>query len=256
MARLEQAVKQISNVLLIGIDPISSYLGGDIDSHKDSELRHALDPVNKMAEATGVAVLSVAHFNKSGGGQAALRVMGSAAFVNTPRVVCGVFENTGKTGDAMDDLNQEGGRYLLHIKNNLGKPRRAQVAYRARGRDRRQRKLIPTSRVVWDGETDVTANEVSRSRRNNPSPARDEAEDFLRENWGRARYPRRNCGKRRRPRASHTRRSSVPNNRSASYTGRGKAKRMAEGCGASNRTPTNDRHSLGGAAAQLKSDVT
>ena len=233
MARLEQAVKQIGNVLLIGIDPISSYLGGDIDSHKDSELRHALDPVNKMAEATGAAVLSIAHFNKSGGCQAALRVMGSAAFVNTPRVVCGVFENTGKTGDAMDDLNQEGGRYLLHIKNDLGKPPvglkwhidHAEVT-------RRRRSVIPTSRVVWDGKTDVTANEVSRSEDINPHRrAKLSDADFLREQLGPGPIAATELQEAAQPTASLTRRSSVPNDRSASCTGRRRAKLMVAAVG-------------------------
>lgn len=107
---IEAAVKKIGNVKLISIDPISSYLGGDIDSHNNTELRAALDPVTAMAEATGAAVVSITHFNKASKGVSALnRIMGSVAFTAAPRAAFVVLR---------DDEN-DAKRLFLPVKLNL-----------------------------------------------------------------------------------------------------------------------------------------
>ncbi len=86
MKLIEAIVKKIGNVKLISVDPISCYLGGDIDSHNNTELRDALDPIGTMAEATGAAVVSITHFNKASKGVSAMnRIMGGVAFVAAPR---------------------------------------------------------------------------------------------------------------------------------------------------------------------------
>lgn len=47
------------------IDPIAALVTGD--THKAADVRRALDPVHVLAQKSGISVLGVHHFNKSGG---------------------------------------------------------------------------------------------------------------------------------------------------------------------------------------------
>jgi putative DNA primase/helicase len=110
--KLQQTVEHIKRtrgqVQLISIDPITSYLGNQIDGKGNVELRHAIDPVG--AEATAAAVLSVTHFAKSSKGVSALnRVIGSIAFTAAPRAAFEVLR------DDLDDAS----RLFLPVKANL-----------------------------------------------------------------------------------------------------------------------------------------
>ena len=111
---LEQKIKEIGDVRLVGIDPISSYMGAGVDSHKNAEVRRVLAPIGELAERTGVAVLTISHFSKAGTGtpKALYRFIGSIAFTAAPRAAFVVMENP-------DDKSQ---RLFLHAKNNLAKP--------------------------------------------------------------------------------------------------------------------------------------
>jgi hypothetical protein len=111
---LERKITELGDVVLIVIDPISSYLGGT-DSHKNSEVRGVLEPLSAMAERVRVAVLSITHFSKAGVGTATKalhRFIGSIAFVGAPRAAFAVIED----GDDRDR------RLFLHAKNNLAAP--------------------------------------------------------------------------------------------------------------------------------------
>ncbi len=46
---IEAKIREIGDVCLVVIDPISSYLG-KVDSHKISEVRGVLEPLSEMAE--------------------------------------------------------------------------------------------------------------------------------------------------------------------------------------------------------------
>src|ERR1700738_2594341 len=67
LALLEQKITEIRDVALVIIDPISSYMG-KTDSHKNADVRGALEPLSEMAERLQVAILSITHFSKSGTG--------------------------------------------------------------------------------------------------------------------------------------------------------------------------------------------
>ena len=109
---LEDKIAVIGDVLLVVIDPISSYLG-KVDSHKNAEVRSVLEPLTEMADRTKVAVLSVTHFSKVGAGsntrKALHRFMGSVAFTGAPRVCFAVIEDP-------EDANR---RLFLYVKGNV-----------------------------------------------------------------------------------------------------------------------------------------
>jgi putative DNA primase/helicase len=120
---IEKKISEIIDVVLVIIDPVSSYLG-KTDSHKNSEVRGVLDPLSEMAERMRVAILSVTHFSKSGANnttKALHRFIGSIAFTGAPRAAFAV----------IDDAEHDGRRLFLHAKNNLAPTPGAGVSFGA-----------------------------------------------------------------------------------------------------------------------------
>src|SRR6516225_6521551 len=147
---LEWKIEEIGDVALVGVDPVSSYLG-KTDSHKNSEVRGLLEPLSEMAERVRVAILSVTHFSTSGANnttKALHRFIGSIAFTGAPRAAFAV----------IDDAEHDGRRLFLHAKNNLARAPQG-LAFRLEqsivGDD------IVASRVLWDAQpVAITANEA------------------------------------------------------------------------------------------------
>lgn len=82
---LEHALRALHTHLLV-IDPLLSHLSSGMDSYRDHEVKRALLPLLNLAQRTGCLVLGNHHMakNKSYGLRNA--VMGSVAFVTSPRV--------------------------------------------------------------------------------------------------------------------------------------------------------------------------
>jgi len=167
---LRKKIIEVGNVQLIGIDPVSSYLGRGIDSHKNAEIRAVLEPLGRLAEETRAAVVSVSHFSKGAGrgaSKALYRFIGSLAFVAAPRIAFAVVE----------DPEDRERRLVLHVKNNLAKPPQG-LAFRLE-----QRMLgdgILASNVVWDGQpVSMTADQAIGSEGNGEPKAKDDAIGFL-----------------------------------------------------------------------------
>ena len=86
MSGLVAAIEPIGGIDLLIVDPIVSAVSGD--SHKNTEVRRALQPIVHLAEAVGAAVLGITHFSKGGAGRDPTeRVTGSVAFGAVARVV-------------------------------------------------------------------------------------------------------------------------------------------------------------------------
>jgi putative DNA primase/helicase len=173
LASLEQKIIEIGDVALVIIDPISSYMG-KADSHKNAEVRGALEPLSEMAERLKVAILSITHFSKSGAGnntKALHRFIGSIAFVGAPRAAFAVIE----------DADNERRILFLHAKNNMaGKPQG--LAYRLEQRIVGETgRGIVASYIVWDSAPVVmSADEALRATDDGGDrKAATEAEEFL-----------------------------------------------------------------------------
>jgi putative DNA primase/helicase len=173
IALLEAKIREIGDVALVIIDPVSSYLG-KADSHKNAEVRGVLEPLSDMADRTGVAILSITHFSKGGSNttQKALhRFIGSIAFTGAPRAAFVV----------IDDAENDGRKLFLHAKNNLAAPPKG-LAFRLE--QTIVAETIVASRVWFEGSpVSITANEAMAADAAGQSgrSARAEAEDFLRE---------------------------------------------------------------------------
>jgi RecA-family ATPase len=114
---------------LIVIDPIAAHLSGEIDSHRDADVRRALAPLASLARELGLTVLVIAHLRKGGGVDPLSRVSGSGAFGNAPRSVM-VF------GTDPDDEDGERGnrRVIAHAKSNVA-PKAESIACHIEVRD-------------------------------------------------------------------------------------------------------------------------
>jgi hypothetical protein len=143
---LENKIEEIGDVRLVGIDPISSYMGGKIDTHKNTDVRGVLEAVSEMAARHHVAMLGITHFSKGIGQKAINAFIGSIAFVAAARAAFAV----------MKDPDDEQLRLFLPVKNNLA-PLGHGLAFRL------EQRIVPTdtiatvvSAVCWE-DTPVTS---------------------------------------------------------------------------------------------------
>lgn len=116
---LEAKAKEIGDVRLIVVDPISAYMGGS-DGNSNVETREVLEPLSEMANRLRISVVAVTHLNKGGGGgnqNAVQRFHGSIAFIAAARSAFAVLE---------DPDNPER-RFFLEAKNNLAKKNKGLV---------------------------------------------------------------------------------------------------------------------------------
>jgi hypothetical protein len=140
---------------LVNIDPIVLVTKGD--SHKNSEVRRDLLPLQELMQQTGAGILGITHFTKGTQGKSAIeRVTGSLAFAAVPRLVIVAGWRT-RTGPH-DPL---GNRWLASLKHNISAPVDSHT-YNLRDA------LIPDddvgsigcSVVNWQGKTTQQAQEL------------------------------------------------------------------------------------------------
>jgi hypothetical protein len=147
---LEEAVTGEGAALVL-LDPLLSRLGGNLDSHKDADVRKALEPLVAMADRTRSSILGLIHVNKSGSTDPLTALMASRAFSAVARSV--LF--------AMNDSDSEEGiRLLGQPKSNLG-PEQPILAYRIIGTNVEQEgeESIGTGKVEWLGERAGTVSD-------------------------------------------------------------------------------------------------
>jgi putative DNA primase/helicase len=169
LAPLSQMIKKIGDVLMVCFDPITAYLG-NIDSHRTSDVRGALEPLNDFASEHNVAVLMISHPTKAGAGKAINAVTGSSAFSAIVRTLAIMG----------DDPNDAAGkrRVLVSGKNNLG-PLPNGVGYVIEpckvGND------VATARLAFDqAPVQVTADELVKGGQDDEAKSSlQDAKDFL-----------------------------------------------------------------------------
>ena len=101
--------------VLVVFDPLSAYFGERTDSHNDAAVKRVLSLVADFAVRLRVAVLAIAHFNKTTNAKALYRIAGSIAMVGNAQATYAVLYDP-------QDVNHER-RLVLRVKNNLCKER-------------------------------------------------------------------------------------------------------------------------------------
>jgi hypothetical protein len=168
---LSAKLAELRDVAAVVIDPITAYLG-EVDSHRNAEVRALLAPLSDLAAQHGTAIIGVSHLNKSAGTEALMRVTGSLAFVAAARAAYLV---------AQDPENPTR-RFFLPMKNNLG-PQSAGLAFRIEAATvQSPGGTLQASLVAWDADpVSTTADEVMRTQAPEHSSALREAEEWLEE---------------------------------------------------------------------------
>jgi putative DNA primase/helicase len=172
MLALERQAAEIGGIRLLVVDPVVSAVAGD--SHKNTEVRRALQPIVDLASRIGAAVIGISHFSKGGqGGDPASRVVGSIAFTAVARVVLVAAKVTSEDGEQR--------RILARGKSNIG-PDTGGFEY-----DIAQSEPLPgifASYIAWGKSVDGTARELlaeSDGGDLSDKSALDAACDFLRD---------------------------------------------------------------------------
>lgn len=172
LQQLREEIDRIGGVRLLIVDPVVSAVTGD--SHKNTEVRRALQPLVDMADACNCAVLGITHFAKGGQGtDPAQRVVGSVAFTAVARVVMVAAKVKGEEG--------QDARILARGKSNIG-PDDGGFQYHLEQRE--PIPGIPASCIAWGKAVQGTARELltdqdEPQQEQSDASAKDTAIDFL-----------------------------------------------------------------------------
>jgi hypothetical protein len=177
LAELEAACRE-KDVGLIILDPLMSRLHGRLDSHKDSEVRQALEPLVLLAQRLHAAVFGLMHVVKAPTSRALDAVMGSTAFTAVPRsVLCVAIDPTNERqrilGIVKANNVPDGEHGLVYTFDAL------EVA-----QDPEDGRPIIATKIVWVGETTVTIDEAfaaAHEDRSQQGAAKDFLLDFMEE---------------------------------------------------------------------------
>ena len=175
MVLLTDAANLIGDVKLLMVDPVVSAVAGD--SHKNTEVRRALQPLVDLAAQLDAAVLGISHFAKGGAGKDPTeRVVGSVAFAAVARVVMCAAKV--KSDDGEDR------RLLARSKSNIG-PDDGGFEYSLEQVELHAHPGILASRVTWGGAVEGSARELLADAETDTPPdeessALDDAIEFLR----------------------------------------------------------------------------
>ena len=130
MPMLAEAIQNVGSVSLIIIDPIVNAVSGD--SHKNTEVRRALQPVVDLASREGAAVIGITHFSKGTAGRNPVeRVTGSIAFGALARIVFAAVKIETQDGEekrlftrAKSNIGPDGGGfyYSVHQSSPIDNP--------------------------------------------------------------------------------------------------------------------------------------
>jgi putative DNA primase/helicase len=111
--QLCEAIKRAGGADLLIVDPIVSAVTGD--SHKNTEVRRALQPMADLARGLGAALIGITHFSKGTAGRNPVeRVSGSLAFGALARVVMVAAKKETREDPAKED------RLFCRAKSNIG----------------------------------------------------------------------------------------------------------------------------------------
>ena len=170
LAALEHEADRIGNIALLIADPVVSAVAGD--SHKNTEVRRALQPLVNLGARLDCAVLGITHFSKgSAGKDPTERVVGSVAFGALARVVM-------VTAKRSDEDGAEPRRLLARSKSNIG-PDGGGFAYAL---EQVENDGLSASVVRWGASLDGSARDLlGEAEQTDPDHETRDASDWLRD---------------------------------------------------------------------------
>ena len=173
---LEAELERVGDASLLLLDPLMSRLEGTLDSHKDHDVRKALEPLTKFAQRSNISVLALMHVSKASSDDPLTVIMASKAFVAVARSVLFAI----RSADLCDES------LLGVVKSNLGPCDPPTLRYRVEERvvgTSSSGDEISTGVLTWLGESEVTVCETQASAVTpGGGSAVNEAADWL-EDW-------------------------------------------------------------------------
>ncbi|MER7459215.1 AAA family ATPase [Micromonospora sp. NPDC126480] len=140
------------DVALLVLDPLTSVIDGRLDHHRDREVRLALEPLAKLAEDTGCAVIGLVHLGKAQGTDPVNLILGSRAFSAVARLAL----------VAARDPDAEDGSCVLSVeKSNLGRLDVPALTYRVDGvQVDTDEGPAGTGHLTWTGTSDRNVRDI------------------------------------------------------------------------------------------------
>ncbi len=86
VVELRRLARDVGGVGLLVIDPVANHIGAR-NSNNDAEVRDAIAPLNGLADELGALIVGVRHPGKDRARGALTSILGSVAWVDTPRAV-------------------------------------------------------------------------------------------------------------------------------------------------------------------------
>lgn len=165
------AATRIGDISLLIVDPVVNAVAGD--SHKNGEVRRALQPLVDFGEKLGCAVLGISHFSKGTGGKDPMeRVTGSLAFAALARIVLA----TAKINDGGTTKH-----IFCRAKSNIGVDHGG-FEYDLHQKEIDGHKGLFASYSAWGQAVEGTARELlAESKSDNDDGEGASAEQFLRD---------------------------------------------------------------------------
>lgn len=173
LAELEEVIKRRGTGVII-FDPLVSRLGANLDTHKDAEVRLALEPLVRVADRTKALFLGLIHVNKGSSADPLTMLTGSRAFAAVCRAVLFMVADP-------DDSEK---KLLGQAKNSLGRMDLPTLALHIVGEKVASHAEGPVTagKLVWDADSEVSIQDaVSNTDPDEVRSAVAEAADWLRD---------------------------------------------------------------------------
>src|SRR5215211_1140452 len=166
LPKLGRAIERVEAKLVI-IDPIMAFLGENINSNSDKDVRSALKPLKQLAERTRAAILIIRHLNKTPGSNVLYRGGGSIGIIGAAR--------SGLIVGPHPEVEEQ--RVLASQKHNLSLPPES-LAYEITSAPDNPNTAV----ILYKGVVDMNARELLKPPvEEQERSAMDEAKAFLRQ---------------------------------------------------------------------------
>lgn len=146
----------LNEIRLLIIDPVPSIIDEKLDTHKDSSVRRALEPLGELARTGNVTVLGLLHLGKKESPDFNNRVLGSRAFTAVARAVLGLARDNDETGEVL----------LVGVtKSNLGSTNVPMKMFRLESATLEvENGMATVGRVQWLGEREGRIDQLQDHR--------------------------------------------------------------------------------------------
>lgn len=157
--------RQVDAVLVL-LDPLLTVVNKKLDSHKDAEVRQALEPLSRLLSEAGLAGIGLIHVNKSQGNDLLTRLMASRAFSAVARAVLFAARDDEVPEAGLAQAEPDGrDRFMLgQPKNNLAARVGYTLGYHIEGAmvgyDDELHEPITSSKVIWSGRREQGIDDV------------------------------------------------------------------------------------------------